>query len=179
MLLAAVAVGFMLVSEPNSQAVFAYDAVKAILSGESPQLPTTKTASHGVFITIESQGKILACRGALEATEPTLEQEILSTTRSACQFDPRYHQVRIDPGKPFNVTITIVRRQEAIDSVRTLQPKDGLVLRSSSGVGVVLPWEGRNPDTRLSWAYRKAKTPEGTSVSLKRLIADRYRYPEP
>lgn len=172
------AVSLLLLGQPNAHAVFAYQTVEALLRGETLSVPKTKTPAKGVFVTIESQGNVVACRGALTPSEPTLELEIQKAARSATMFDPRYHRVNLG-SKQFKVTLTIVGRQEPLGAIQNLQPKDGLVLRSSKGVGVVLPWEGRDPATRLKWAYKKANTPEGTSVSLSRLIAERYRYPEP
>jgi len=49
------------------------------------------------------------------------------------------------------------------------------VLKSGAKVGVVLPWEGKDPKTRLAWAYRKAGVKPGTSVRLYKLKAERYR----
>jgi AMMECR1 domain-containing protein len=161
----------------NANAILAYETVKSLLENKQPAVPSTKTPSQGVFVTIESEGKILGCRGTLEPSQPTLELEIQKAARSATQFDPRYHRVNLK-NKPFAVTVTIVSRQEPIGAIQDLLPEEGLVLRSSKGVGVVLPWEGRDPNTRLTWAYKKANTAVGTSVVLKRLIAERFRYPE-
>ncbi len=173
-----IAMSLLLLGQPNVHAVFAYQTVAALLQGETPPAPKTKTPAQGVFVTIETNGNVVACRGALTPSEPTLELEIQKAARSATMFDPRYHRVDLK-SKAFKVTLTLVRRQEPLGVIQNLQPKDGLVLRSSKGVGIVLPWEGRDPETRLKWAYKKANTPEGTSVSLSRLIAERYRYPEP
>lgn len=163
--------------EPNPFALLGYQTVNALLNGKPIPTPTTKTASKGVFVTIESGGKVVGCRGTLEPSTSTLELEVQKAARQAAQFDPRYGKVNLQ-GRSFAVTVTIVQRQETISSVVSLTPSQGLVLVSNRGTGIVLPWEGKDPNTRLSWAYKKANTPQGTPVSLKRLFADRYRYPE-
>jgi AMMECR1 domain-containing protein len=140
-------------------------------------VPTTKTPTKGVFITIESDGKVLGCRGTLEPSEKTLELEIQKSARAAAQFDPRYHHIHISK-RAFAVTLTIVDYKEPMGPIDTLKPADGLILTSATGVGVVLPWEGKDPVTRLKWAFTKAKTSQSSPIKLERLIAQRYRYPD-
>ena len=164
-------------SRPYVLAEFTYRTVAAILNGTPVPSPSTKSPVKGVFVTIESNGKVLGCRGTLEPSEKSLELEIQKSARAATQFDPRYHRVQVGKSD-YAVTLTIVDRTEPIGSVANLSPADGLILRSSAGVGVVLPWEGKDPETRLNWAYTKAKTPRNSSVHLERLIAQRYRFPE-
>ena len=178
MLLCALFVG--LSQSPNSSllAEFTYQTVDCILKGLPIPGPTSKTSPKAVFVTIESNGKVLGCRGTMEPSEPTLEQEIQKAAKSASLFDPRYHRINIGKS-PFAVTLTIVDRSEPLGSVDTLRPEEGLILRSSTGVGVVLPWEGKDPHTRLGWAYTKAGTQRNAPVRLERLYAKRFRFPEP
>ena len=177
MVLAVLFAGLAQTPTPESLANFTYRTVEAILKGNPLPVPMTKSPTKGVFVTIESNGKVLGCRGTLEPSESTLELEIQKSARAAAIFDPRYHGVHI--GKtPFAVTLTIVDHVEPIGSINNLLPQEGLILRSNIGVGIVLPWEGKDPNTRLDWAYSKAKTPRNQTVQLERLFAQRYRYPE-
>ena len=73
------------------------------------------------------------------------------------------------------VTVTVVDRLESIKNVSRLSPKDGLVLQSGDRIGVVLPWEGKDPKVRLEWAYRKAGVKQGERVNLHLMVAERYR----
>ena len=177
MVFAVLVAGLLQTSSPESLAKLTYRTVDAILKGSALPEPTTKNPPKGVFVTIESSGKVLGCRGTLEPSEATLELEIQKSAQSAAIFDPRYHGVHIG-NKPFAVTLTIVDHFESIGSVATLLPQEGLILRSKTGVGIVLPWEGKDPNIRLEWAYTKAKTPRADPVQLERLYAQRYRYPE-
>jgi AMMECR1 domain-containing protein len=150
-------------------------AVRAEVAGSPiPRLPS-RSAPTPVFLTIERKAQVLGCRGSLEPRARSLEEEIVLAARAAAAHDPRYRPLTPKDLEEFQVTVTLVRRLEPIESAAGLTPAEGLVLRSGSRVGVVLPWEGRDAGTRLKWAYRKAGVPEGASVRLYRLIAERFK----
>ena len=138
-------------------------------------VPKTKTTPAPVFVTIERHGRVLGCRGSLDIRTQSLEQEVLLAARNAAAHDPRYPPLRSKDLESFLVTVTIVERVLPIRDVVGLQPEDGLVLESEGKKGVVLPWEGKDPQVRLGWAYRKAGVPRGSAVSLYRLTARRFR----
>jgi hypothetical protein len=77
--------------------------------------------------------------------------------------------------KSFQVTVTLVKALEPISSVDGITPEQGIVLQSGDKTGIVLPWEGKDPQVRLSWAYRKAGVAEGTNAKLFRLKGERFR----
>lgn len=149
--------------------------IEACVLGKSAPVITSQTPAKGVFVTIERDGTILGCRGTLRPRERTLEAEIVSAATGASKFDPRYGPIRPEKLGKFLVTVTIVESLESIASADGLKPSEGLVLRSGSKTGVVLPWEGKDPKTRLSWAYKKAGVAPGASVTLMKMIAERYR----
>ena len=128
-----------------------------------------------MFVTIEVDGTIRGCRGSLTTRTPTLFEEVCDAARSAAAFDARYRPLGASELAKMKVTVTIVYRIELISSVRGLTAADGLVLKSGDKTGVVLPWEGKDPQVRLKWAYAKAKVATGTPVNLYRLVAERYR----
>ncbi len=136
-------------------------------SGHTPVKP--------VFVTIESEGKVLGCRGSLIARTKSLETEIVLAAQGAAAHDPRYKPLTREKLKNFLVTVTIVEELDPITSVAGLQPSEGLVLESGDRTGVVLPWEGRDPRTRLQWAYKKAGVSGGSSAVLYTMHAERYR----
>jgi hypothetical protein len=39
----------------------------------------------------------------------------------------------------------------------------------------VLPFEGKDPKVRLTWAYRKAGVAENVACNLQRMFAERFR----
>ena len=174
-----VAIGALLAFVPGDDglAEFTYRSVEALLGGQAMPKPAGKAPAQGVFVTIEIAGKVGGCRGTLDPTELTLEREIQKAVRSGALFDPRYGPVRLK-GREFKVTLTIVDRLVPVGDIGTLRPEDGLVLRANGRTGIVLPWEGKDPHTRLRWAYMKAGVRQGTSAQIEILKAQRYRYPE-
>lgn len=164
-------------SESAIPVEYAYRLVEAHLSGAKAPISIPSAPSRGVFVTIEISGTVVGCRGSLEPLGATLAESIQRAALSASLHDPRYGRVKTN-GKPFAVTLTIVDRVEPIADVSSLKPDQGLALFAGDKVGVVLPYEGRDPNVRLQWAYRKAGVPIGTDVRLKRVLARRARFPE-
>lgn len=150
-------------------------SVEAAVRGEAPPKGNSSTPAQPVFVTIEIHGVVRGCRGSLVARSRSLEQEVVLAATGAAAHDPRYSPIRPGELKDFLVTVTVVDRQEPIDRVDGLAPGEGLALISGNRTGIVLPWEGRDPQVRLRWAYRKAGTPEGAAARLFRLFATRFR----
>ena len=150
-------------------------AVRAEVTGSPAPMPETRSAALPVFVTIERGGRVLGCRGSLVARSRSLEEEVVLAARAAAAHDPRYRPLTPTDLGDFQVTVTLVRRLEPISDSGGLTPSEGLVLTSGDRTGVVLPWEGRDPKTRLKWAYRKAGVPEGAAAQLYRLIAERFK----
>jgi MEMO1 family protein len=158
----------------------ARQAVEAEVRRKPLTLPPVAQRSpvKPVFVTIERRGQVIGCRGTLRAICRSLEEEIVESARSAAGRDPRYRPLTPDDLKEFLVTVTIVERLETIsrDAALRLTPDEGLVLTTPGGkTGVVLPWEGKDPRVRLTWAYRKAGIPENAACTLQRLIGERHR----
>lgn len=167
--------GFVQSPDEKALVALARAAVESEVKGSSPPKPSSQTAPKPVFVTIEVGSRIIGCRGDLKVRTKSLEQEIVLAARAAAAHDPRYRPVQPSDLKSFQVTVTIVDRAEPITQVSGLTPEDGLVLQSGTKVGIVLPWEGKDPQTRLKWAYRKAGVAEGAPAKLLRLIAVRFR----
>ncbi len=152
----------------------ARQAVAAVTEGRPLEVKAEGRA-RPVFVTIEIDGTIRGCRGSLVARTRSLSQEIAEAARSAAAFDPRYKPLAKSELKRFLVTVTVIDSLDSIQSVTGLGPDAGLVLKSGTKSGVVLPWEGKDPQVRLEWAYRKAGVRSGAPVSLYRMVAERYR----
>lgn len=153
---------------------YARQAVIAAVTGTDPPHPRESNAVKPVFVTIEIGGNVHGCRGSLDTRTQSLESEIVLAAQSAAAHDPRYTPISVKQLADFKVTITIVESKQPIKGVAGLVPADGLALQSGSQWGIVLPWEGKDPSTRLKWAFRKAGVPEGSSISLFRLVAERF-----
>jgi AMMECR1 domain-containing protein len=153
----------------------ARSAVSAEVTGKPQPKVAGKSAAKPVFVTIERKGKVVGCRGGLEPRGDSLEEGIVLAARAAAAHDPRYPPLTPKDLQDFQVTITIVDKLEPIDDISTLQPCHGLVLKAGTKVGVVLPWEGKDPKVRLQWAYNKAGVAPGAPCRLQRMIAERFR----
>jgi AMMECR1 domain-containing protein len=128
-----------------------------------------------VFVTVEVNGRVRACRGSLTARTGTLEEEVALAARGAAGFDPRYGRLTAAKAKGMLVTVTVIEAQRPIQDATGLRPEEGLALISGSKTGVVLPWDGRDARTRLGWAYKKAGVANGSPARLVLLTARRTR----
>ena len=157
--------------------VLAREAVRCEVLGKKPPQPRGSERALPVFVTIERHGKVMGCRGALQSRESSLQHEVIRVARAAAYHDPRYRPMSAADLKDFSVTVTIVQGMAPLSlaDLGSLRPEDGLVLQSGGRSGIVLPWEGKVPRERLTWAYRKAGVNEGTSCRLFRLKAQRFR----
>jgi AMMECR1 domain-containing protein len=153
----------------------AKQSVIAEVNHQPMPISQDSTPAVPVFVTIEVNGKVRGCRGDLNPRTQSLDSEVIREAQAASQHDPRYSPIRTAELKDFKVTVTIVERLEPLGDLGSLRPEDGLVLSQGDHFGIVLPWEGRDPKTRLNWAYRKAALPEGVGAKLERLIAKRFR----
>jgi|SRR5579862_9725412 len=161
--------------DQNKLLAIAHQAIEREVRCELSQGYGTQTPARPVFVTIELNGVVLGCRGSLLARSTCLEEEVAQDARAACAHDPRYRPLTLADLDRILVTVTVVSDQQPIASVEGLTPAEGLVLVSGSRTGVVLPWEGKDPRTRLDWAYRKAGVPKGSPVTLYRMTAERFR----
>lgn len=153
-------------------------AVRAeVTNGALSLPPPAATPTAAVFVTIERSGTVIGCRGSLAPLRRTLEEEVVSDARSAAGHDPRYRPLTAADLAGMLVTVTVVERLEPLDvtALDTLPPDNGLVLTASGRTGVVLPWEGKDPRTRLRWAYKKAGVAAGSPCVLRRMVAKRFR----
>ncbi len=151
--------------------------VEAAVQNQTPPAPEKGERARPVFVTIERGGKVIGCRGTLQARFGSLQAEVAGAARSATRSDPRYRPLTPADLKNYLVTVTVIESQTplGIANIGSLQRGEGLVLQSGNRVGVVLPWEGNDARVRLGWAYKKAGVAPGASCRLYRLQAARFR----
>ena len=163
---------------PKDQQVLvdlARQAVESEVRHLEPPRPKVHSGAKAVFVTIERNGKVIGCRGDLTSRTASEEDEVVLAARAAAAHDPRYGPLKLTDLQGFLVTVTVVSKLDPMSSVDGLLPSDGLVLQAGNKKGIVLPWEGKDPQMRLKWAYKKAGVPENSAVTLFRLTASRCR----
>ncbi len=153
----------------------ARQAVSASLSQSYKPLATGKLKAMGAFVTIEKNGRVLGCRGFLDSPHPSLEQTVDAAANMAARKDPRYGPVLLTPTDSWRVTVTVVDGLQPCREISDLQPNQGLVLTQGNRTGVVLPFEGKDPETRLKWAYTKAGAKFQSAAKLQILTGRRCR----
>jgi len=162
-------------SEGEALVRYAHQVVSSVVRHAPAPASQNLGPAQAVFVTLEVDGVIRGCRGSLTVRSTSLAGEILDAARSAAQHDPRYRPLSARELERLRITVTLVERLEPIEWPSYLSPEHGLVLRAGSKVGVVLPWEGKDPEVRRLWAYRKAGVAVGSEGTLWRLIGQRFR----
>lgn len=166
-----------LAADAEGEALIRY--AHQVVASEVRRTPSPPIENLGqvapVFITLEVDGVIRGCRGSLTVRTASLAAEIAEAARSATRNDPRYKPLVAKELDRLKITVTLVERLEPIEWPDYLSPEHGLVFRSGSKVGVVLPWEGKDPEVRRTWAYRKAGVPVGSPGSFWRMSGQRFR----
>lgn len=158
----------------------ARQTVAAAVSGEAlpalpEKLPECVRRRRGTFVTLEVGGELRGCRGSLQPLTRNLAAEVRRMAQAAARRDRRYAPLPAKELDRLDLTVTVVERLEPLSEVEALGgPRYGLVARSGSKVGVVLPYEGKDPRTRLRWALTKAGIRSGEAYTLSRLVGERF-----
>ena len=100
---------------------------------------------QGVFVTLTIEGKLRGCIGFPEPVLP-LQDAIIQSGRAAAFEDPRFEPLTEDEFKEVTIEISILTVPEEIKvndpkdyPKNILIGRDGLIIRSSSGSGLLLP----------------------------------------
>jgi len=141
----------------------------------STEAPPCCRERRAVFVTLEVGGALRGCRGSLWPVTDSVTAEVRRMAEGATTRDRRYRPLRAEELARLEVTITIIERLEPIAGVALLGgPEHGLVVRSGDRLGVVLPYEGKAPETRLTWGIKKAGLRASESFTLERLVGQRF-----
>lgn len=143
-------------------------------------LPPALTRRGAVFVTVEKRGQIAprGCRGTLQPVSRTLAEEIIRNAVAACSRDRRVPPLRAAELPRCLISLTVVLRVQPIASLAAHDAQNnGLIARSGSKVGIVLPFEGHDAAIQEKWAKRKAGLNENAPAQLLELVAVRFREP--
>ncbi|MFA4015557.1 MAG: hypothetical protein RUDDFDWM_000644 [Candidatus Fervidibacterota bacterium] len=167
----------------NQLAQLAYSAIVATVKDKGADLPkptnTNIRIRAGCFVTIETKERngtltLRGCRGTLFPTQRSLADEIIRASIHACR-DKRFRPLKVNELSRLIVSITVVQKLTPLDNIYALSPEHGLVVRRGEKVGVVLPYEGKDPLVRLEWAMRKAGLSKNENFEMWLMKAIRWR----
>ena len=131
----------------------------------------------GVFVSIKKEGRLRGCIGTLQASQPSIAEEILHNAISAAVNDPRFSP--IDPEELDRLTISVdaLGEMEKIESQSQLDVKRyGVVVTSAHKRGLLLPnLEGVDTAAdQIAIAKRKAGIGEEEEFHLERFEVVRH-----
>ena len=145
-------------------------------------LPPALRRRGAVFVTVEKRGQIAprGCRGTLQPVSRTLGEEIIRNAVAACSRDRRVPPLRAAELPLCLISLTVVLRVLPIASLAAHDAQNnGLIARSGSKIGIVLPFEGHDAAMQEKWAKRKAGLSENAPAQLLELVAVRFRETAP
>lgn len=99
----------------------------------------------GVFVTLNKNGELRGCIGFPEGVFP-LYEGVIKAARSAAFSDPRFVPLEKDELKDITVEVSVLTKprrivvKKAEDYIKNIKVgRDGLIVRSSFGSGLLLP----------------------------------------
>jgi len=111
----------------------------------------------GVFVTLNKEGKLRGCIGFPEAVYP-LYEGVIKAAQSAAFSDPRFSAVIEEELPAINIEVSVLTKpalikvKKASDYVDEIKVgRDGLIIRSSYGSGLLLPQVA----TEYKWDSKK------------------------
>jgi len=167
----------------NRLAQLAYNVIAATVKGKEIGLPKTTSNTNiriraGCFVTIETKERngvltLRGCRGTLFPTQRSLVDELTQASIHACR-DERFRPLKPNDLSRLVISITVVQKLTPLDNIHALSPEHGLVVKRGEKIGIVLPYEGRDPLVRLDWAKRKAGLSENENFEMWLMKAIRW-----
>ena len=122
----------------------ARSSIMSCLSGRQPDMPEGDFLNEesGVFVTLENNGDLRGCIGFPEPVMPLGKAVVLAAQAAAFEY-PRFPP--LSEGEEFDVEISVLTKPELVSVPKekllsTIKVgKDGLIVRSISGSGLLLP----------------------------------------
>lgn len=131
----------------------------------------------GVFVSIKKEGRLRGCIGTLQATQPSVAEEILHNAISASVNDPRFSPIELDELDRLTISVDVLGDMEKIESPDQLDVKRyGVVVSSGRKRGLLLP-NLDGVDTigdQIAIAKRKAGISPEEKVQLERFEVVRH-----
>lgn len=135
-------------------------------------------ARAGAFVSLKKNGQLRGCIGTIEATSPSLAEEVIRNAIQAGTADPRFHPVRAEELPELDYSVDVLEPAEPVAGPEDLDPKVyGVIVTKGHRTGLLLPnLEGVNTvEEQVSIARQKAGIgPNETGVATFRFKVTRY-----
>ena len=131
----------------------------------------------GVFVSIKKEGRLRGCIGTLQASQPSIAEEILHNAISAAVNDPRFSPIDPEELDRLTISVDVLGETEKIESPSQLDVKRyGVVVTSAHKRGLLLPnLEGVDTAAdQIAIAKRKAGIGEEEEFHLERFEVVRH-----
>lgn len=149
-------------------------SVKQLVREVSPAQPDRHPA--GVFVTLSRNGQTRACWGSVYPQHKNVVESAVYATLGALSKEYRYRPISRTEWTSLKPQVTVIRELQPMESIRGLNPlRDGVMVRSGSKSGVMLPGEARDAHYLLVQGKLKAGIGPREKFQLYRIIADVYR----
>lgn len=156
---------------------FAGDGTQSLSQfADSFAVPPCYQKQSGLFVTFSRDGKTRACWGALSGRYKDLVKATVYTTEEALTNEYRFKKVTADEVDSLKAQVTVVRQVEALSNLSQQNPRMcGMLVRSGSKSGVILPGEASDPYYQLMMCKVKAGIQRNEPCQIYRIKADVYR----
>jgi AmmeMemoRadiSam system protein A len=150
-----------------------------VRGGRIPETPSAEgllAERHGAFVSLHRNGGLRGCIGTIEATRPTLAEEIVHNAVQAATADPRFPPVTSEELDDLEISVDVLGPAQPA-TMADLDPKTwGVIVTSGWRRGLLLPdLDGVDtPDEQVSIALRKAGIGPTERFELERFRVDRY-----
>ena len=94
----------------------------------------------GAFVSLKKGGQLRGCIGTLEATRPSLAEEVSGNAVSAATRDPRFPPLTLEELPEVNISVDVLTPPERISGPDQLDPsRYGVIVKCGWRKGVLLP----------------------------------------
>lgn len=131
----------------------------------------------GVFVSIKENGNLRGCIGTIQATQPSVAEEIVLNAISASTKDPRFLPIEPNELDKLTISVDVLGDAEIIDSADKLDVKRyGVIVTKGYRRGLLLPnLEGVDTvENQVAIAKSKAGIGEDEEVVLERFEVVRH-----
>jgi AmmeMemoRadiSam system protein A len=146
---------------------------------DSPErIPDEFKKKAGAFVSLKKEGDLRGCIGTIQATQPSVIEEIIYNAVSAGLRDPRFNPVSGGELNDIEFSVDILEPSEPIKDFSELDTdKYGVIVRSGCRSGLLLPdLEGVDtPQKQVNIALNKAGISPDEKYKLERFEVKRYR----